>query len=131
MSRNISESLRQFVAQRANYCCEYCQMAQVVRFVIFHVEHVRSMKHGGQTVEHNLAFSCPECNFQKGSDLGTFIDDDNLVRFFNPRKDVWDDHFEIENGVIFSKTDIGEATVRILKFNIPERIIFRKEVLKT
>ncbi len=128
MSRFISETLRLFVFQRANFCCEYCRVPQVSIFIKLHIEHIKSLKHGGKTDENNLASSCSSCDFFKGSDLGTFLDDDNLTRFFNPRKDIWDAHFEISEGVIYSKTSIGEATVRIFQFNTPERIILRKEL---
>lgn len=128
MSRYVSESLRLIVASRAGHRCEYYGIPQLGRFIQFHVEHIRSIKHGGETEEHNLAFSCSFCNFFKGSDLGTFLDDDRLIRFFNPRKDVWTDHFSIENGVVTALTEIGEATLRIFQFNTPERIIYRQEL---
>jgi HNH endonuclease len=129
MSRTIPDTLRQFVAERANFSCEYCRLPNIGRFISFHIEHIRSLKHGGQTVKENLAYSCPHCNYHKGSDIGTFLDDDHLIRFFNPRKDEWGEHFEILNGVIYPKTKIAEATAKILQFNTPERIIYRRELL--
>ena len=129
MSRFVSVTLRQIVAERAHNHCEYCGIPQVGRFISFHVEHIKSLKHGGQTVLENLALSCPSCNFNKGSDIGTFIGEGTLVRFFNPRIDNWTDHFELLDGEIIPNTDIGEATTRILQFNTPERIIYRREQL--
>ena len=129
MSRFVPDTLRRLVAERAGYRCEYCHIPQAGRFINFHVEHIRSLKHGGQTEEQNLALSCPYCNFFKGSDLGTFLDEDKLVRFFNPRRDAWHDHFELLEGAILPKTEIGIATARIFQFNTPERIIYRKELM--
>ncbi len=128
MSRYIPDSLKAQVAIRAGHRCEYCGVPQLGRFIQFHVEHIRSIKHGGDSEEHNLAFSCAFCNFFKGSDLGTFLEADRLIRFFNPRKDVWAEHFSTENGTITAKTEIGEATVKIFQFNTPERIIYRNEL---
>lgn len=51
---------------------------------------------------------------------------DVLVRLFDPRKDRWSGHFELDGLIIRSLTDIGEATVRILKMNHTDRIIERQ-----
>lgn len=130
MSSTISESLKKKVAFRADFRCEYCHLSQKVSFYTFHIDHIKSVKHGGLSVLQNLAYCCPDCNFFKGSDLGTFVDsDDLLVRFFNPRKDSWQDHFDFQNGGVYGKTDIGVATERIFKFNDPDRLIFRRQLI--
>ncbi len=129
MSKAISLSTRKKVAMRANLRCEYCLLAERVSFYSFHIEHIRSFKHGGTNELTNLAYSCPDCNYHKGPDVGTFIgDSEALIRFFNPRKDRWDEHFELEDGAIYGKTDIGNATVQIFKFNEPDRLIFRQQL---
>jgi hypothetical protein len=53
-----------------------------------------------------------------------------LVRFFNPRKDVWTDHFRLEGPEIVSVTEIGEATARILRFNDRDRIVEREALIE-
>lgn len=133
MRKNISESLRLLVAQRAKFCCEYCLVPEVFLATIFHIDHIRSLKHGGKSTFLNLAFACPHCNQNKGSDIATFLDENNeqTIRFFNPRKDLWHDHFEANLGQILPKTAIGEATIRILDFNQPERLIFRQALMAT
>jgi hypothetical protein len=128
MSAYIPTSLRLKIAQRAHYCCEYCLVPESFLATIFHVEHIRSLKHGGKSILSNLAYACPHCNQNKGSDVGTFAneEDDFLVRFFNPRKDKWYEHFEINRGLIIPNTLIGKATISILDFNQPDRLIFRQ-----
>lgn len=108
--------------------CEYCKIFALYSYLSFHIEHIVSLKHGGETVIENLAYSCPICNSNKGSDIATFVTSlDNPVRFFHPRRDIWKDHFQIEpSGLISSKTDIGEATIKILDFNHPDSIIERQ-----
>jgi hypothetical protein len=132
MSRSSVNLLtKKEVAQRAGFKCEYCLLSEQVSFFKFHIEHIRSLKHGGSNHLDNLAYCCPDCNAYKGSDVATFLsEDDSLTRFFNPRKDLWYDHFDIHNGVISGKTGIGKATVQIFKFNEIDRLIFRKELIE-
>jgi hypothetical protein len=87
------------------------------------VDHVVSEKHGGPTASENLALACAVCNRQKGSDIGS-IDKatGQYIRLFNPRTDVWCDHFRLVGVRIAWKTPVGEATVRLLKLNSPMRI---------
>ena len=127
----IPENLRQQVAKRANYCCEYCLFPEVFLATIFHIEHIRSLKHGGKTILINLAYACPHCNQNKGSNIATFLsgDSDQLIRLFNPRKDVWTQHFEVVNGEILPLTSIAEGTIRILDMNQVDRLILRKALI--
>jgi 5-methylcytosine-specific restriction endonuclease McrA len=128
MSRYISESLKKSVIQRANYCCEYCLMENDVSFIPHQIDHVISLKHEGDTSLENLAYSCFSCNNNKGSDIGTMLLPNKIfIRLFNPRIDIWNEHFEIENGVIYAKTIIAQATVKVLKMNEIDRIIERSE----
>jgi len=129
MSRVIPLSTKKKVATRANFRCEYCLLAERVSFYSFHIEHIRSIKHGGTNELINLAYCCPDCNYYKGSDVGTFLHDSEiLIQFFNPRNDNWEEHFELEDGAIHGKTDIGKATEKIFKFNEIERLIFRQQL---
>ena len=86
-------------------------------------DHIVSVKHGGETDEDNLALACLPCNRARGSDIGSLVHD-RFTRFYNPRTDRWFDHFELApDGVrINPVSDIGTATVRILGFNLPERL---------
>ena len=127
MSEYIPKKDREFVAKRANYCCEYCQMPQRFSLFAFHVDHITSLKHGGKTELSNLAFACGFCNGNKGTDLGTFLLNElAIIRFFNPRVDNWNLHFEIVDAVIYGKSQIGEATIKIFQFNEIERVLERK-----
>lgn len=128
MSRTVPNSLRQQIAKRAGFCCEYCLVPERFLATIFHIDHIRSIKHGGATLPENLAYACPHCNQSKGTDVATFLDEESevTIRIFNPRKDNWPSHFETKNGEILPKTAIGAATVRLLEMNQPDRLIFRQ-----
>ncbi len=133
MSRLISSGLRQQVAARAKFRCEYCLVPEYFLATTFHIDHIRSLKHGGMTTLANLAFACPHCNQNKGSDVATFIDDkgQDTVRFYNPRTDDWYAHFEIVNGLILPISLIGNATVKMLELNQPDRVIFRQALVES
>jgi len=84
----ISAALRQLVATRADYLCEYCLIHEEDTFFGCEVDHIISEKHGGQTAEGNLAYACAFCNRSKGSDVGSIVHQTGLfARFFNPRTD--------------------------------------------
>jgi HNH endonuclease len=88
------------------------------------VDHVRSVKHGGLTLEDNMALACFHCNRHKGTDLGSVsVRTETLVRFYNPRTDHWKEHFCWSEARIEPLTDIGEVTARLLEFNHPESVV--------
>lgn len=122
MSRYISVVLRKLVTERANYICEYCLAYEGFSFVKFQIEHIISLKHGGLTHEDNLALSCFTCNNNKGTDIGSIIEKGDFIRFYNPRKDIWQAHFELKGNYILPKTDIAFVTAKILGFNELERL---------
>lgn len=114
----IPAALRKLVYERANRCCEYCLISEGVSFASHEIDHVIAEKHGGLTVEDNLALSCTLCNKHKGSDIAS-IDDETgeIVPLFNPREDVWSEHFQIEDGYFKSLTPNARATIRLLRIN--------------
>ncbi len=128
MRKGLSEHVKKEIIMRAGFRCEYCLLHESVSFYSFHIDHIHSLKHGGSNNIDNLAYCCPDCNNFKGTDVGTFSDKNKLIRFYNPRIDYWNDHFEINDSAIFAKTDIAEATIRIFKFNDPDRLIFRRQL---
>jgi hypothetical protein len=126
----VSQEMRRQVAERADYLCEYCLIAESDTFFGCHVDHIISVKHGGLTTIDNLAYACVVCNRQKGSDLGSINwETRNLVRFFNPRSDRWSDHFYLQKERIASRTPIGDVTARILGFNSDGQVIERQTLI--
>lgn len=122
----ISAALRREVIARANYICEYCLIHEDDTFLGCHVDHIVSEKHGGLTISANLALACTFCNLRKGSDLGSLSAGGVLTRFYHPRTDNWEEHFELQGAVIISLTDIGDVTARILRFNNSDRLLERQ-----
>lgn len=127
MSKYVSKKVRIKVKERAFQSCEYCRVPELFSFLGFEIDHIISKKHGGSNELMNLAWSCAFCNNSKGSDLGTvLLPSTEIVRFYNPRKDIWDNHFEFSGPMIIPKTNIGAATVKIFQFNDVNRIIERE-----
>ena len=130
MTRYISPEVRRLVASRADSLCEYCLIPDA-NGVGFQIDHIISVKHGGATTPDNLAYACIFCNLQKGTDLGSINwQTGELVRFFNPRRDFWGEHFRLNEAVIQPLTDIGEVTARIFDFNNDERILERQALME-
>ncbi len=126
----ISEELRRLVAERAARICEYCLIAEADRSSNYQVDHIISVKHGGSAIPDNLAYACIYCNLHKGTDLGSIVwRTGELVRFFNPRRDFWGEHFQLDEAVIQPLTDIGEVTARIFAFNSDDRLVERQALI--
>ncbi|MFW6359736.1 MAG: HNH endonuclease, partial [Chroococcales cyanobacterium] len=116
---------------RAGNACEYCRISAELRPSGCHVDHIISLKHGGETVTENLAYACLSCSVNKGTDLGSISRrTGELVRFYNPRRDSWEEHFRLEGARIESLTDIGEVTERIFHFNDEERVLERQLLIE-
>lgn len=127
----IPEALRRLVIERASGCCEYCRLAAADNFLAHEIDHIIAQKHRGTTTEDNLALSCFDCNRHKGSDIAS-IDPDtqHVVRLFNPRRDVWGDHFRLDGAQIVPLTAVGRVTEYVLKLNSDEQLIKRAALVR-
>lgn len=66
------------------------------------------------------------CNNGKGSNLsGIDPVSGRVVRLFNPRRQRWGTHFDLEGAIIVGRTPTGRASVRVLRMNEPERVDLR------
>lgn len=119
----ISNVLRNQIAQRAAYSCEYCLIDEFKTGLFCEVDHIIGVKHSGPTEINNLAYACFNCNRNKGSDLAS-IDwkTKEIIRFYNPRSDIWAEHFSLSGYQIVPFTQIGKVTEIILRFNEPKRL---------
>lgn len=117
------------VALRAFERCEYCQAPETFSNFLFEVEHIIPRSHNGSDDLENLALACRSCNIFKSNHLTGIGDDETETRrLFNPRIDVWDEHFEIsvETLKIKGLTQIGRGTINRLKLNNSEQIRARR-----
>lgn len=123
----MNDELRQLVWDRAASICEYCRMPQLFDPLPFGVDHIRPQYHHGVTEAENLCLCCFHDNTFKAVNVAGYDPlTGDLSSLFNPRRDSWDEHFEINSGQIVGTTALGRTTADVLRMNLPERIEHRR-----
>lgn len=126
MSERVSVALRRAVANRAQHRYEYCMMPESEAIVPHEPDRIIALQHGGPTTLENLAFACFECNRRKGSNIASLDPDTGeLTLLYNPRTQVWADHFRWNGPIIEPLTATGRATAVFLRFNDPVQVRIR------
>ena len=114
MGRYIPVDVERRVRAAARNRCGYCLSPQHLVMARLEIEHILPISKGGSDDESNLWLACPICNRHK-SDKTTGVDPETgeTVALFNPRIQVWSEHFRwAEDGIkIIGKTLTGRATV--------------------
>lgn len=115
----MTAAQRQWVRQRASARCEYCRLPDFAfEPEDFHVEHIIARKHGGSDDSDNLAWACIFCNLYKGPNLSSLDPDTGeLTRLFHPRRDRWEEHFQMSGARIVGLTPVGRTTCWLLEMN--------------
>jgi hypothetical protein len=128
---DIPERIRAEIARRAGYCCEYCGVHEEDAGFAMQLDHVISRKHGGASTLENLAYCCRVCNRGKGPDVASFDHaTGEVIRLFNPRHDLWREHFRLDGAEIKALTKVGEATVWTLGLNARKRLQERAGLIR-
>jgi hypothetical protein len=125
----VPADLRERVVAAARHRCGYCLTAEAVVGLPMEIDHIVPEALGGLTVEDNLWLACQPCNGHKSKRVSE-IDPmtDELVRLFDPRRQVWVDHFIWDNdgSRIVGLTPTGRATVVALQLNRAVLVAARK-----
>ncbi|HEX6820297.1 MAG TPA: HNH endonuclease signature motif containing protein [Ktedonobacterales bacterium] len=130
MSDEVSAALRREIRERAGGCCEYCFMPDDEPLYPHEPDHIIALKHRGQTTSENLAYACFECNRAKGSNIASLDPaTDALTPLFNPRTQIWAEHFHFNGPVIEPLTAVARVTAFLLRFNAPSRVAIRARLL--
>lgn len=112
MSR-FSDDVISTLLNRSRYKCEYCKRRLTDTF--WEIDHILSRSHGGTDDLFNLAVCCPRCNRNKGEVIEAVDPVSKLtVPLFNPRTQIWDEHFANSEGYLVGKTPIGRTTACLL-----------------
>jgi hypothetical protein len=126
----VNRDLLRKIWLRAGDRCEYWLTPRFAFPLPFQIDHILAEKHGGETVEENLALACAHCNRFKGPNIaGIDPETRQLTRLFNPRSDQWVEHFQSEGSRLMGKTPIGRATVEVLRMNAKDVLSIRTELL--
>jgi hypothetical protein len=123
----MAEALCHVGRERAGHRCESCGIRQAhMAFATFHIDHIIPRQHGGTDDPANLALACYHGNLHKGPHLSG-IDPDTgvMVPLFHPRRDIWREHFALQDVTIIGLTPTGRATVRVLRMNAVARVQLR------
>jgi hypothetical protein len=128
---NLTSDLRRLVHKRANGRCEYCLIPEHITLHKHEPDHIIPRQHAGATSAENLALACMRCNRQKGANIGSLDPQTgDLVLFFNPRNQLWIEHFQVEAGQIVPLTPEGRVTVKIFRLNDTKRVKERLALIK-
>lgn len=119
------------VKLRAGRRCEYCQLPDRFSELPFQIDHVVARKHGGGNEAENLAYACLYCNSYKGPNLsGVDHETGEIVRLFNPRIDLWADHFRWRRVLLEGISSQGRATIQVLKINRDDAVLVRENLFR-
>jgi len=123
-------NLDDFIRKLAQGRCEYCRIPESHSRLGHVLDHIIARQHGGLTTTANLALCCGRCNQFKGPNIaGIDPESSQLVRLFNPRLDLWDEHFRFKSAYLVGLTPVGKATIAVLAINLPIRIASRRSLL--
>ncbi|HSH03782.1 MAG TPA: HNH endonuclease signature motif containing protein [Anaerolineae bacterium] len=120
--------MRRFVLKRAHNLCEYCGLSQVGQAATFHIDHIIPVTANGPTDTGNLALACVACSLYKSAQQ-TALDplSNKPATIFNPRLDIWQEHFQWQDVQLVGLTPTGRATIKALKMNRPAILAIRQE----
>jgi len=97
----------------------------------FQIDHVIARMHGGPSRSKNLALSCYACNHHKGPNLsGRDPKTGRVVRLFDPRRQIWAEHFVWSGPRLMGLTPTGCATAMVLAVNLLHRVALRAALLE-
>lgn len=116
----ISSETRRKVREAAGNSCGYCLSRQRYTMSVLEIEHIIPKSNGGTNAEENLWLSCGLCNRYKGMQTDGFDEEtQNIVALFNPRRQIWTEHFawSADGTRITGITPTGRVTVNALKLN--------------
>jgi hypothetical protein len=126
---HIPAELRRQIHADAGGRCGYCHTPEVLIGMPLDVEHLIAEALGGPTVRENLWLACTRCNGCK-ADCIYALDPDSgeRVPLFNPRTQVWTEHFSwaLDGITIGGRTAIGRATVVALRLNNEHILVTRQ-----
>lgn len=128
MSR-VSPIKREIVRRRAQNLCEYCLSQMSLTGQDFTIDHIIPESEGGTNNLDNLCLCCFWCNnFKKSQTKQTDLLTNKSVRLFNPRFDLWREHFRWSptKTRVIGRTPVGRVTATALRLNRETLVLARR-----
>jgi HNH endonuclease len=128
-SAHISKAIRDQVSREARYRCGYCLSSEGIVGTPMEIDHIIPQSLGASTEQDNLWLACSLCNDHKGDRLVALdIETDQIVRLFDPRHQLWTEHFAWTAGAdrMVGLSAIGRATIVALNLNRPSLVRARQ-----
>lgn len=126
-SSRAPKFVRDQVTERAHRRCEYCSAYLDYSPDPFTIEHIIPRSQNGPDTLNNLALACFGCNNAKYNRSVGFDDvTAQQSSLYNPRSDVWAEHFIWNDFEIEALSATGRVTVNMLKLNRPPLINLRR-----
>ncbi len=125
----LPRALRARVSTQARHRCGYCLTAEAIVGTPMEIDHIIPRALVGPTEEDNLWLACSLCNDYKGDQIAaTDPLTGELVRLFDPRHQVWGEHFAwtADGDRIVGLSPIGRATAVALNLNRPSLVTARQ-----
>ncbi len=116
----VAAENRREVINRARGFCEYCCSNSKFSDSPFDIDHILPGSEGGESEPNNLALACHGCNLFKSNKTELFDSaTDKIVRLYNPRADVWNEHFNWTSDFteMVGLTSTRRATIEALNLN--------------
>lgn len=134
MTPYLSKTVRLKIAMDSRFRCGFCLSSETLTGIACEIDHLVPVSEGGKTVEQNLWLVCGPCNKHKSGRISAKDPTSKKwIRLFNPRQDLWVEHFEwqADGLLIFGKTAIGRATVTALQLNRELLVNARRRWIKS
>ena len=126
---DIPDAVLARLRQEAGRRCGYCRTSSKITGQPLTVEHILPVTRGGSSDEGNLWLACRRCNEFKGAQVeATDPETGEAVRLFNPRHQVWREHFAWsgDGTRINGLTPCGRATSVALRLNNEDIVSARR-----
>ena len=125
----VSPAVRRRVRRRGRGLCEYCRSCGEYTGHDFTIDHITPESRGGTNDFENLCWCCFWCNnFKHVRTKAVDSRTGDVVRLFNPRRELWQDHFRWsrDSTRIVARTAVGRVTISALRLNRPALVRARR-----
>jgi hypothetical protein len=125
----MNKKKRYTIRARSKFKCEYCLCPEDFSSSPFESDHIIAVGVGGDDDLLNFANACSGCNGYKSKTIEAFDPiSGQVVPLYNPRTDVWEDHFSWDETftILIGLSPVGRVTIAKLKLNRPAVVKIRK-----